>query len=244
MSLTTVHVAYDDTDVALIPADATIILVYIDGRFRNIDAVRARFPHALIITITVTGIAGARFVDCEAGDLTPAQAAHWAANELKAGRKPGIYASVSNMPAVIAALAALGIHRDQVLLWSAHYTGVAHLCGPSSASTESFTTCGFPGMDWLADGCQFTDRAKGVSLDEDLVTNGFLGIKPPPPPPLPHIVKPHGKMLRLVEIDLATGKKSERHIPGTAVWGTEHEEISATLTAVIGGKDAGLVTIK
>jgi hypothetical protein len=78
------------------------------------------------------------------------------------------------MAAVLAALARAGIDRSQVRLWTAHYTGHAHLCT---------ATCGF-GFRWTADATQWTDRALGRNLDESVCTDSFFG--PPPSPPDPH----------------------------------------------------------
>jgi hypothetical protein len=160
-------IAYDDVVIGLIPRNAQVVGVYVDGRFANEAAARRAFPHAELVTITVTGRPGARFCDCEPGDLTASSAAHWAHAELDAGRTPGIYSSVSEMRSVLASLAVLGIARAQVILWTAHYTGSAHLCGPDS--------CKFPGFGWHADATQFTDRAEGRSLDASEITPAFLG---------------------------------------------------------------------
>ena len=67
------------------------------------------------------------------------------------------------MPAVIGALRAAGIRRDEVLLWVADYTGKPH----------------FPVFRWgrkltVSDACQYTDRALGESLDESVCTPEFL----------------------------------------------------------------------
>lgn len=177
-----IHIAYDDTSIGLIPADAQWIGVYIDGRYVNVDAVRKAFPNAVVFTITALGAPGADFCDCESGDLTPAQAVTWVLSELKAGRTPGIYASVSTMIVVLGLLARVGVGRGQVILWTAHYTGVPHICSPSS--------CAYPGFDATADGTQFTDTADGRSLDESEVTDRFLRIKPPAPKPKPKPAPP------------------------------------------------------
>ena len=66
---------YDAVDVAAIPANAQIILAYIDGYYQTYSAVRARFPNALILTVTTTGLNAADICDVESGDATPAIAA-------------------------------------------------------------------------------------------------------------------------------------------------------------------------
>jgi hypothetical protein len=52
------------------------------------------------------------------------------------------------------------------LIWSAHYTGIPHLCGPQ---------CGF-GLDRTVHNTQYTDRLDNRSLDGDLCTDLGVGI--------------------------------------------------------------------
>jgi peptidoglycan hydrolase-like protein with peptidoglycan-binding domain len=70
---------------------------------------------------------------------------------------------------VIPALKAAGIGAGEIRLWSAHYTGTAHICGPS--------TCRELGVS--ADGTQWTDKAMGRNLDQSLLAAGFFGAVPP-----------------------------------------------------------------
>jgi hypothetical protein len=86
----------DSVDAQLIPVDTPIVAGYIDGWYRWSAADWARFPNAQHVTITVTGLPGARVADCESGDLLPGEAAKWAQQEIAAGRRPTIYVDVSN----------------------------------------------------------------------------------------------------------------------------------------------------
>lgn len=119
---------YDAVYVPAIPPDATIIAVYVDGEWPTEAAVRARFLQAHLITITVTGSPDNMVCDCETGDLTPAQAAQWAADEKTAGRRPTIYCNESTTPDVVAALAVHGLTfgRD-VDHWLAAPDGIAEV---------------------------------------------------------------------------------------------------------------------
>lgn len=172
MSVTaTLHV-YDDVTLGLIPRDAKYVGVYVDGIFSDVARARADFPHATLIPITVFGKHGTRWADCERGDMTNVQVAAWARDEIHAGRRPGIYTSVSNIMAVVAELRVLGISHTQVDFWSAHYTGQPHVCGPQ---------CGF-NLSFVVGGTQFTDRSHGISLDESLFFATVLGAKPPTAP--------------------------------------------------------------
>jgi hypothetical protein len=76
-------------------------------------------------------------------------------------KRPVIYASRDNMPAVLAALQAAGIPRSAVRLWSAHYTFHEHICSPAC------------GARFTADATQWTDKAIGRSLDQSKVDPSF-----------------------------------------------------------------------
>lgn len=147
---------FDDTNVDLIPADATEIAVYTDGIYENAEKVKAKFPHAKIVTIAVRASDDAEAIDDEPGDVGNAEIAAWVHRQLARGVvKPIVYTSVSNIDAAMAELMAAGITRDKVTLWSAHYGQGDHICG--------IATCGLcrATVDWT----QFTDHARGVSLD-------------------------------------------------------------------------------
>jgi hypothetical protein len=119
---------YDSADAAGIPANATNIAAYINGRYVTLAAVKERFPKAKILTIDVTGAGDAECLDVENGDATPADAPGWYKRQKARGVKhPKFYANGSTMPEVWAALEAAGVKRDDVKLWLADPTGKPHL---------------------------------------------------------------------------------------------------------------------
>lgn len=121
-------VMYDSVTVEHIPAGATHIACYLNGLYANAGAMRKRFPHAVLVTITIDAEdLLADCIDCETGDATPAQAVAWAAAKIKRREKPKIYANRSTMPLVWALLEHAGIRRDQVVLWVADWTSEAHV---------------------------------------------------------------------------------------------------------------------
>ncbi|TVZ01282.1 hypothetical protein EAS64_33935 [Trebonia kvetii] len=144
---------FDDANWELIPPDAAVIAVYIDGTYKNIDQLKAKFPHARFITIAVRASDDADALDDEPGDATNDELKGWVARQHARGVvKPIIYTSVSNIDS---AFAATGVTRDKIELWSAHYGQGDHICG--------IATCGLcrNTVDWT----QFTDKARGISLD-------------------------------------------------------------------------------
>jgi Putative peptidoglycan binding domain len=161
---------YDSVDLDNIPADATAVAAYTDGRFANFAEAKIKFPEADILSIAVFAADDAMALDIETGDASPESAAAWVTRQLARGvSRPCLYADASTMIQVIGAMNAAGIPRNTLRLWSAHYTSTAHICGPSS--------CGALPED--ADGTQWTDTARGINLDESLLSADFFGSTPP-----------------------------------------------------------------
>jgi peptidoglycan hydrolase-like protein with peptidoglycan-binding domain len=165
-------VMFDAIDLNQIPGDAAIIGAYVGGRWPTARDVPSRFPRARMLTIAVNAGEDADTLDVEQGDATPADVPAWWDRQRKHGpARPVIYASASVMEAGIVPLIRSGrIPRGSVRLWSAHYTGSPHICGPSS--------CGL--MSIAADGCQWTNRALGRDLDQSLLAADFFGTPPAP----------------------------------------------------------------
>lgn len=163
---------YDSIQVSQIPPDATAAAGYVNGNWPTYEALKAKFPHAHLLSIAVNASADADVLDVEQGDATPPQAPGWIKRQFaRQACRPVIYANASTMPAVVQALTAAGIVRSSVRLWSAHYTE-AHICGPAS--------CHFPGVP-ACDGTQWTPHALGRDLDQSLLLDDFFATAPEPP---------------------------------------------------------------
>lgn len=122
---------YDSVNPLGIPAGVAVVAGYVDGNYANIEAMRKAHPQAYILEITVTGQKGVRVVDCERGDLTPAAAAQWAVDELKAHHRPTVYCSASNWPLVMEELSKQRIHAAAVDWWIASWTTVGRAADPA-----------------------------------------------------------------------------------------------------------------
>lgn len=158
---------YDSIDPMQIPLDAQAVAGYINGSWPTFSQLAARFPKAILLSITVTGdtAAHAMAVDDEPGDVSTAGAVAWLRAAAARGTwRPCAYASASAMGGLMAAMQAAGLNLSDFRLWSAHYTGTAHICGPHS--------CGLVSRDM--DGTQWTDRALGRNLDESLLADDFF----------------------------------------------------------------------
>lgn len=155
---------FDSVTVSEIPPDAAAVAGYVDGSWPTFPSLEAAFPHALRVSVAVNATATADILDVESGDATNADAPAWVKHQLAEGRTPGVYTSVSNAAALLAALQQAGVARWRIRLWTAHYTNIPHRCTAK---------CGF-GFTGEADATQYTDHALGRNLDASLCTTGFF----------------------------------------------------------------------
>lgn len=163
---------YDSVDVGTVPANPQAVAGYTSGNWPTYNALVAKFPQAHHLSIAVSASHDADCLDVEPGDATVAEAPAWVRRQHARGLKlPVLYTSLSNVNALLAALAGAGIKRSEVLIWSAHYSGIAHICGPSE------------GMNGEADATQYWDKALARNLDVSLVKDSFFGVAPKPKPP-------------------------------------------------------------
>jgi len=144
---------YDSISVGSLPAGAEAYAGYTDGAYANASAIQARFPHAKVLTISVYAGGPGSALDVEPFDATNSQAA--------TKRYAVYYTSASNAAALVNMLTSYGIFRNTYKLWTAHYTGVAHICGP--------TSCGYPAV---ADGTQY---ASNNDFDTSILDDDFFG---------------------------------------------------------------------
>jgi hypothetical protein len=117
---------YDTTDPAAIPATAPVpqlVAGYVDGQWPTYQALKAKYPAAVPVSITTGTRPGAEVCDCETGDATPSRAATWAANEHMAGRRPTIYMSYALWATVRAQVDDRSLRGD-VDYWVADYPAV------------------------------------------------------------------------------------------------------------------------
>lgn len=158
-------VMFDDTSIELIPPKAPAVACYTNGLYKNCAEVHIKFPHARKVTIDVANSnPAADFLDIERGDATIEDAPGWFREHQvrRHNALPGFYISISEAQALESVLRAHGIKRHEYILWTAHYTFHAHICGPK--------TCGYQSR---ADGTQFTDWSHSKSLDQSLLKESF-----------------------------------------------------------------------
>jgi peptidoglycan hydrolase-like protein with peptidoglycan-binding domain len=170
---------YDSAYNDQFPADPQAVAGYVDGGIGdqpNAAYLVTAFPAAYHLSIALDPSHDADCLDIENGAATPESAAAWYQRQKARGvPRPCLYADASAMEAdVVPVILAAGIPRESVRLWSAHYTGSAHVCGPASCGATSVSM----------DGTQWTDSAMGRVLDQSLLLDDFFG-PPAPVPPQP-----------------------------------------------------------
>lgn len=113
---------YDAVTAANVPADATLVAGYGDGYYQDVEAFRARFPHATVVEIAVSSHHNlGQVLDVETGDATPAEAPGWVSMRRAAGVDPSVYCNSSTWPQVRAAFTRAGVAEPH--WWIAQYDG-------------------------------------------------------------------------------------------------------------------------
>jgi hypothetical protein len=163
-------VMYDSVTVSEIPAHAPAVAGYVGGNFPTYPTLVKEFPAARKLSIAVNAGEDAECLDIETGDATVSEAPTWFRRQVARGvQRPVLYCSVSLGNDLVETMRTHGVARHEFRLWTAHYTGAAHICGPAEGLAEP------------ADGTQWTDKALGRNLDESLLYAHFF---PAPVSPL------------------------------------------------------------
>ena len=125
---------YDSTEAARVPPYAQAVAGYLNGEWPSFEPLRARFPRARAVSITVRSDTPGMVLDVENGDATPTEAAAWARWQRDRGvALPALYCALDTVPALEVALRAQQLQRREVRLWTAHWTGKPHICDRSCA---------------------------------------------------------------------------------------------------------------
>ena len=150
------------------------VAAYGNGHFANHDKAKAEFPDAHLLKIDVNGQGIGNAGDFEVGDMALEHAGHWAKGRIHAGiHRPVVYFAVSNWRTIMHSLHAAGLARSDVRIWTAHFTGHAHLCSAA---------CGF-GVTGSADATQWGSadahgtlphKFAGRNVDVSLTSDNFF----------------------------------------------------------------------
>lgn len=155
---------------ANLPDGADAYLGYVNGRWPTLPELKKRFPHASLLSLTVSDVDEGEGCDCETGDLTPEQVPGWLDRAIKRGvHRPVAYANASTIATKLMPLLPPTL-RHQSRLLSAHYGAGEHICGPD--------TCKYPGVP-ACDGTQWTDTAAGLNgsqIDKSALNDSFFTV--------------------------------------------------------------------
>ena len=167
---------FDSIENGQFPANPQAVAGYVDGGEGdqpNAAWLAQAFPQAHHLSIALFAANDADALDVESGASEPADIPGWHARQVRRGiARPVIYANAFTMDAeVLPVLAAAGIARASTRLWSAHYTGEAHICSSSSCGATLTAM----------DGTQWTSAAMGLVLDQSLLLDNFFGAPVPVP---------------------------------------------------------------
>jgi len=115
------RIMYDSITPGNIPSSATMVAGYADGLYANIPAMKARFPHATVVSIAVRWTTRAQVLDVESGDATPTQAVQWCTQTMadKSNHELTVYCNTSEWPHVRAAFQNAGVTEPNY--WVAQY---------------------------------------------------------------------------------------------------------------------------
>lgn len=215
MTIAAQHVHADDAvTVGNLPTDLQFAFGYVDGPFANIDAVRARCPHAKVQGITVEGNPHAQNCDSETGDLTIPSTITYVEGALALHvYRPGVYANMNRWIA-LGMIDALAKYGNRIKRWVADFDGVAEI--PAGFDAKQYATNG---------------------VDSDICLESYFDTVAPAPPAPPHA---HGKIRVELTHDLSDEGWSHHALPGIgAGFGPDEIWDSIELQVCRGGKRAG-----
>ena len=163
------RIMYDGIVPGEVPAGAQLYAAYLDGNWPDYNAMVARYPHAVHVSIAVSSsYNGGKVLDVENGDATPAESVNWVLARRKAGVDPTVYCSMSAWATVQAAFKARGVAQPHY--WVADYSLGNNPAIPAGAIALQYADRGGYDVSVVADYWPGVDSAPTPA--------------PPPPPPL------------------------------------------------------------
>lgn len=210
----------DSVSAGALPATLKYGVFYVDGRFANYAAVRARLPHAALFGITVFGKTGKGIFacDCETGDLTVAQAVAWVEAQIKLGVELiCVYANQDRWldQGLLKALAKYG---KRIKRWVADYDDVKTV--PSWADAHQFLSTNVPNLDYdVALANFFQGATPAASAPKPVAKPAAAPVVKPVVVPDPNTSAP----VRLPAVQVTTfPQKAKAKVNAYAAWLKQH----------------------
>ena len=166
---------YDAVTVDNIPSTAEVVAGYLDGNYANYNALKARFPNAVVVPITVFASDNEGTVlDVENGDATPVESVGWVEKRRNAGVDPSVYCDTSNWANVRQAFQDANVAEPHY--WIADWTGSPHI--PNGAVACQYSSPGPYDVSEVADYWPGIDPVPQSGNGEDMAFNESFDIGP------------------------------------------------------------------
>lgn len=135
---------YDAVTVDNIPSGAKMVAYYVDGNYANGTAMKARFPGAVYVPITIgntaaNGIGVGAVLDVETGDATAADAVEWCLNYSGSNKDLVVYCNTSTWPSVRSAFQSANVTEPNY--WVAQYDNNPSI--PSGAIAKQYASSNY-----------------------------------------------------------------------------------------------------
>jgi hypothetical protein len=156
------RIMFDGIVPGEVPAGAQLYAAYLDGDWADYNAMVARYPHAVHVSIAVSaGYNGGQVLDVENGDATPAESVTWVVRRRAGGVDPTVYCSMSNWPTVQSAFRSKGVAQPHY--WIADYSLGNNPALPAGAIALQYVDHGGYDESVVADYWPGVDPAPGSS---------------------------------------------------------------------------------
>lgn len=153
----------DSTNAEYLPTGREIYLGYIDGNYRSYDAIKARFPHALVVPIATQASGNVGTVgDGPPDNGTWPEWIRWVVRRRAAGVDPTIYTDASSWAEASQAFTHAGVAQPH--WWIAKWDGIAEV--PAGTVGKQYA--------------EHTNR-----YDDNLFADYWPGVDPAPSAPSP-----------------------------------------------------------
>lgn len=91
---------FDSVTVSDLPEGGDLYLGYVNGKYKNFEAVYERFHDKQVVSVATQANFDAVILDCERYDATPEQCPGWAQRQRERGQPPTIYTTAGQWAAV------------------------------------------------------------------------------------------------------------------------------------------------
>lgn len=160
-----VRYMYDSVSPSAIPHTATLVAGYVDGKYKNMEQMHTRFPHAVMVGIATSHRTNAGVVlDVEQGDASPDGALAWVKMRREAGvQDVTVYCNQSTWSPVKAVFAHAKVRGPYY--WIANWNGSTVI--PDGAIAHQFKGAGS------------YDISSVAKVWPGVDTNGTVRVNPP-----------------------------------------------------------------